>query len=109
MEWIFYAAPPTLVHMYQHWVQFLPLGPTRLGDASRHAQTRAPRRQKPGRAGWIPAMFLLEAAAVILTLLTVRYMVAETGDDRPMAVWAAAVWTTLLVGITIRTVFAWRG
>ena len=91
MEWIFYAALPTLFYMSQK-AEFLPSGRTR-----------------PKRTGWIPAIFLLEAAAVILTLLAVRVVVANTGSGHPMDVWAVAVWTTLLVGITIRTVVVWRG
>ena len=62
----------------------------------------------PKRAGWLPAMFFLESAAIILTVSAMRHMLGQTGEYGPIAGGAIAIWTPVLVGLTIMTVVVWR-
>jgi hypothetical protein len=108
MEWIFYAVLANLFSMFQY-SKFLSSDPTRAGAGDRRTMARTTKVRTPNRAAWLPAIFFLEAAAVILTLLAIRHLVGDTGDGLPIAVWALDIWTVLLVAATIRTVAVWRG
>lgn len=88
--------------------KFLSSDLTRAGAGDRRTMARTTKGRTPNRAAWLPAIFFLEAAAVILTLLAIRHLVGDTGDGLPIAVWALDIWTVLLVAATIRTVAVWR-